>query len=284
MNPSIDRELAQLEKELAEPLRQAVLPPPSPSETAALIAALQPDFDKLKAKAVSPSLDFNPQVETPSLRRLLWSQFRLNRKSLILTGSAVFLMLILLIDPEQPYRIMLFGDTIPGGLFPIITPLMLLASMLFSYRSWDRGMRAIESITPYPPALVVYSRMLMVIALMLSWALISSVVVGLRVSWAGETTLPFIPFLLEWLGISMLTAGAAMYVLFRKGMSLACAAAATAYVLWFVLEEYIRTHEWTMSANAAVDGGMLLAGVILLLRSYYRSLRMNGGPDGGERA
>lgn len=284
MNPSIDRELAQLEKELAEPLRQAVLPPPSPSETAALIAALQPEFDTLKAKAVSPSLDFNPQVETPSLRRLLWSQFRLNRKSLILTGSAVFLMLILLIDPEQPYRIMLFGDTIPGGLFPIITPLMLLASMLFSYRSWDRGMRAIESITPYPPALVVYSRMLMVIALMLSWALISSVVVGLRVSWAGETTLPFIPFLLEWLGVSMLTAGAAMYVLFRKGMSLACAAAAAAYVFWFVLEEYTRRHEWTLDANAAVDGVMLLAGVILLLRSYYRSLRMNGGPDGGERA
>lgn len=284
MNPSIDRELAQLEKELAEPLRQAVLPPPSPSETAALIAALQPEFDALKAKAVSPSLDFNPQVETPSLRRLLWSQFRLNRKSLILTGSAVFLMLILLIDPERPYRIMLFGDTIPGGLFPIITPLMLLASMLFSYRSWDRGMRAIESITPYPPALVVYSRMLMVIALMLSWALISSVVVGLRVSWAGETTLPFIPFLLEWLGVSMLTAGAAMYVLFRKGMSLACAAAAAAYVFWFVLEEYTRRHEWTLDANAAVDGVMLLAGVILLLRSYYRSLHMNGGPEGGERA
>ncbi|WP_334076191.1 MULTISPECIES: hypothetical protein [Paenibacillus] len=283
MNPSIDRELAQLEKELSEPLRQAVLPPPCPSETAALIASLQPEFDVLKAKAASPSLDFNPQVEAPSLRKLLWSQFRLNRKSLILAGSAVFLMLILLIDPEHPYRVLLFGDSIPSGLFPVITPLMLIASMLFSYRTWDRGMRAVESITPYPPALVIYSRMLMVIALMLSWALISSVIVGLRVSWAGEASLPFIPFLLEWLGISMMTAGAAMYVLFRKGMNLACGAASAAYILWFVLEEYARSHGWTLDAKAAVDGLMLLVGVLLLLRSYYRSLRMNGGPDGGDR-
>ncbi|MMZ69819.1 hypothetical protein D1872_327320 [compost metagenome] len=74
-----------------------------------------------------------------------------------------------------------------------------------------------------------------------------------------------------------------MYVLFRKGMNLACGAASTAYILWFVLEEYARSHGWTLDAKAAVDGLMLLVGVLLLLCSYYHSLRMNGGPDGGDR-
>ncbi|WP_410772243.1 hypothetical protein [Fontibacillus sp. BL9] len=284
MNPSIDKELEKLERELREPLRQAVLPPPSPSETAALIAALQPEFDALKAGAVGPTLDFNPQVEAPSLRKLLWSQFRVNRKSLILAGSAVFLMLILLVDPQRPFRTLLLGDAIPSGLFPVITPLMLIASMLFSYRSWDRGMRAVESITPYPPALVIYSRMLMVIGLVVSWALLSSLIVGLRVTAAGEVSMPFIPFLLQWLGISLFTAGSAMYVLFRKGMTLACVAASVVYVLWFVLEDQSRLQGWTASSRTMADGLMLIAGTLLILRSYYRSrhLKMNDGLGGGD--
>lgn len=274
MSSSIDKELEQLEREMREPLRQAVLPPPSPSETAALIAALQPEFDSLKAGAAAPTLDFNPQVESPSLRRLLWNQFRANRKWLILSGSMVFLMLILLVDPERPFRTVLLGDAIPSGLFPVITPLMLIASMLYSYRSWDRGMRAVESITPYPPALVVYSRMLMVIGLVVGWALISSVIIGFRVAVAGEESMPFIPFLLQWLGISMITAGAAMYVLFRKGMSLACVTASAVYILWFVIQSQASLNGWTTASRALADGVMLIAGAMLMLRSYYRSRTM----------
>ncbi|WP_435922463.1 hypothetical protein [Paenibacillus sp. DYY-L-2] len=279
MNPSIDKELEQLERELREPLKQAVQPPPSPSETAALIAALQPEFNALKAKAATSVLDFNPQVEAPSLRRLLWSQFRLNRKSLFLSGAAVFLMLILLVDPARPFRTVFLGEAIPSGLFPVITPIMLIASMLYSYRSWDRGMRAVESITPYPPALIIYSRMLMVIGLVVGWALVSTVIVGLRVEAAGEANMPFIPFLLQWLGISMITAGAAMYVMFRKGMTLACVSAGAVYVLWFVFEERARMEGWVMSVRTAVDALMLIAGAIFLLRSYYRSRSMSVASD-----
>ncbi len=271
MKPSIDKELEQLERELREPLKQAVQPPPSPSETAALIAALQPEFDALKSKAAITDLDFNPQVETPSLRKLLWSQFRLNRKSLFLSGAAVFLMLILLVDPSRPFRTLLLGEAIPSGLFPVITPIMLIASMLYSYRSWDRGMRAVESITPYPPALIIYSRMLMVIGLIVGWALVSSIIIGLRVEAAGEVSMPFIPFLLQWLGISMITAGTAMYVMFRKGITMACVAAAAIYVFWFLFEEQARTSGWAASLITMMDLAMLVAGAIFMLRSYYRS-------------
>lgn len=276
MEHSIDKELKRLEQELCEPLRQAVQNAPAPSETAALIAALQPEFAELQAQNAAKTLDFNPHVEAPSLRRLLLSQFRLNRKALVLAGAAVFLMLILLVDPNRPFSNYLLGDRMPS-LFPMITPLMLIASMLYSYRSWDPGMRAVESITPYPPALVVYSRMLMVIALVIGWALISSVVVGIRVEAAGEAGMPFVPFLLQWLGISLLTGGTAMYALFRYGMKPALFFAFAVYVLWFMLEIQAQAGGWAAGTRTALDALLLLIGALLLFRSYYRSRSLKIG-------
>ncbi|AZK46141.1 hypothetical protein [Paenibacillus lentus] len=271
MNPSIDRELELLEQQLQEPLRRAMQPPPSPMETAELIRKLQPEFDALKADQASESLQFNAQVEPPTLRKLLRSQFRLNRKSLILSSSAVFLMLILLVDPYQP---VLSIGALPNSLFPVITPLMLIASMLFSYRTWDSGMRSVESITPYPPALVMYSRMLMVIALVVVWAFISSLIVSVRVFQAGEFVLPLGPFLLQWLGITLLTSGAAMYVLFRKGIYYALASAVAVYALWFIYIDNSSSYVLRVEYRAVIDGLLLAAGVLLLLRSYYRSRKM----------
>ncbi|MFD3261703.1 hypothetical protein ACE3MQ_24195 [Paenibacillus lentus] len=271
MNPSIDKELELLEQQLQEPLRRAMQPPPSPAETAELIRNLQPEFDALKADHASQSLQFNEQVESPALRKLLRSQFRLNRKSLILSSSAVFLMLILLVDPRQP---ILSIGALPSSLFPVITPLMLIASMLFSYRTWDPGMRSIESITPYPPALVMYSRMLMVIALIVCYAFISSIIVSVRIFKAGEFVLPLGPFLLQWLGITLLTSGAAMYVLFRKGIYYALGSALAVYGLWFIYIDNSTSYTLRVEYRAVIDGVLLAAGIVLLLRSYYRSRRL----------
>lgn len=193
MEPSIDKELERLERELREPLRQALQPSPTPLDTAALIEALQPEFAVLQAQNAAAFLDFNARVEPPSLGRLLRSQFQMNRRSLMLTGAAVFLMLVFLVDPKQPLSNWLLGDGMPS-MFSLITPLMLIASMLYSYRTWDRGMRAIESVTPYPPALVIYSRMLMVMALVVGWALVSSVAVSIRVASAGKLRCRLSPF------------------------------------------------------------------------------------------
>ncbi|WP_068783544.1 ABC-2 transporter permease [Paenibacillus phocaensis] len=283
MEPSIDKELEHLERELREPLRQALQPGPTPSDTAALIAALQPEFDALRAQSEAKTLDFNPYVEAPSLRRLLWSQFRLNRRSLVLTGAAVFLMLIFLVDPARPFSNFLFGNDLPG-VFPLVTPLMLMASMLYSYRSWDRGMRAVESITPYPPSLVVYSRMLMVIALVVGWALISTVIVGIRVTAAGEATMPFIPFLLQWLGISLMTGGAAMYALFRYGVKTALFAAAGIYLFWLFAESGSLALHGIAGRETALNAALLLGGIVLLHRSYRRSRILQvAGADAEER-
>ncbi|MNW35456.1 hypothetical protein D3C74_124520 [compost metagenome] len=278
MKHSIDQELGQLERELREPLRQAVLPPPSPSETSALITALQPEFDMLKAESASATLDFNPQVEVPSLMKLLWNQFRIYRKSLVLIGSFVFLMMILLVDPKQPMDSLIIVGFEATSLFPVITPLLIMASMLFSSRTSDRGMRNVESITPYPPALVMYSRMVMVIGLVVGWALISSIVVGMRVSAEGAVTLPFIPFLLRWLGISLLVGGVLMYVMFRKGIKMALFFSAGIYIGWILIENFMIL--WSVQSKTALDTLMLISGALLMLRAYYRSRNMRvSSPD-----
>ena len=101
----------------------------------------------------------------------------MNQRSILLTAGAVFCMLVLLIDPEYPLD--QFAG-LPGGIFPLITPLLLIVSMLFSSRTWDKGMRAVETLTPYPPALVLYTRLLLVTGIVIGMALLSTLALGLR--------------------------------------------------------------------------------------------------------
>lgn len=277
MDHPSDNELRRLEEELRGPLKGAVMPPPLPSETAQLIASLQGEFDQLKLEVSPSQLDFNPQVDPPSLKQLLRSQLRLNQKSILLASAAVFSMLILLVDPEYPLD--QFAG-IPGGIFPLITPLLLIASMLFSSRTWDRGMRAVETITPYPPALVLYSRLLMVTGIVVSMALLSTLVLGIRAMNAETSNFLFGPFVLEWMGVLLLTGGAAMYMMFRKGMAASILSAILVYGMWIVLQGQINGYGVPHVVKTPVDVGILLIGAMLLISSYGRSRRDNSLPGG----
>ncbi|MGM1047489.1 hypothetical protein SAMN05661091_0646 [Paenibacillus uliginis N3/975] len=277
MDHPSDNELRRLEEELRGPLTRAVYPPPFPNETAQLIASLQGEFDQLKLEAAPPKLDFNPQVDPPSLKQLLRSQLRLNQKSILLASAAVFSMLILLVDPEYPLDN--FGG-IPGGIFPLITPLLLIASMLFSSRTWDRGMRAVETITPYPPALVLYSRLLMVTGMVVGMALISTLVLGIRAMNAESSHFLFGPFVLEWMGVLLLTGGAAMYMMFRKGMAASMLSAILVYGMWIVLQGQIGGYGVSHFIKIPVDVTVLLIGAALLISSYGHSRRDNILPGG----
>jgi len=272
MDHPFDRELGKLEDELRGPLRRAILPPPTPEETSRLIASLQGEFDLLKVEPQSPKLDFNPQVDPPSLKQILRSQLRLNQRSILLASSAVFLMLVLLIDPAYPLDH--FGG-LPGGIFPLITPLLLIVSMLFSSRTWDKGMRAVETLTPYPPALVLYTRLLLVTGIVTGMALLSTIVIGFKSMQAENSTFLFGPFVLEWMGILLVTGGAAMYMLFRKGMIVSLVSAVLVYGLWIVLQGQIMDHGVSQSGKMAMDIVLLIIGVSLLVSSYGRSLKWN---------
>lgn len=273
-----DSELRMLEEEMRPVLKRAVLPPPSPNETAQLLSSLQGEFDQLKLEVSPPKLDFNPQVDPPSLGQLIRNQFRLNHKAIVLVSAAVFCMLVLLIDPN--YMLNQNGG-IPGGIFPLIAPLLLIASMLFSSRTWDRGMRAVETITPYPPALVLYSRLLMVTFIVVSMALASTVMLGLRAEDSQTAHFLFGPFVLEWMSVLLLTGGTAMYMMFRKGIVASMMTAVLSYGVWVVLQgEMLRMNDTPMAIKMSVDTLVLLLGTALLISSYGISRKNRVLPGG----
>ncbi|NMO97246.1 hypothetical protein [Paenibacillus lemnae] len=265
-----DKELQRLEDELKGPLTTAVRQPPSTQETAFLISSLQDEFDLLKAGAAPAKLDFNPQVDPPSLKQLLLNQFRLNQKMILLASSAVFIMLVLLIDPRYPMD-QLGG--IPGGIFPLITPVLLMMSMLFSSRTWDRGMRAVETITPYPPSLVLYSRLLSVTVIIMSLGMISTLVLGIRSTYTEGSYFLMGPFLLEWMSVLLLTGGAAMYMMFKKGIISAMCAAVLAYVVWIFFQGELQYQQLPLVMKMSIDTVVLVVGALLVITAYAQSLK-----------
>ncbi|MNJ32526.1 hypothetical protein D3C77_271920 [compost metagenome] len=282
-NDEQNAELDALEQKMRQPLRKAVKSFPTQEENAALIDNLQAEFNMLRSDQLTNDtslLPFNIGVKPPSIMGLIRNQFRLNRKYLLLAGSSIFLMLILVIDPTNPEAFM--SNTTLTSLFAIIIPLLIILSMLFSFRSWDSGMRALESITPYPPVLVIYCRMLMVIGLIISWATVSSIVATIRVSVATEIQLPWWPFILQWLGISLVIGGISMIVMFHKGSKYALVVSSVVYGLWLFmtvqLESYgYRVGQWLnelgvdMSIHEFNNHLLLGLGIALMLLAIYKS-------------
>ena len=281
MNHPTDDELLALEEEMRGPLMQAAGPAPSSGDTARLIASLQGEFDLLKQEALPQNLQFNPRVEPPSLLQLLRSQMRLNQKAILLVSSAVFLMLVLLIDPSYPLNQV---GGIPGGIFPLITPLLLIASMLFTSRTWDPGMRAVETITPYPPALVLYSRLLTVTFIVAGMAMLSTLILGLRAMREGSVYFVFGPFVLEWMGLLLLTGGVAMYVMFRRGVIWSMISAVFVYGAWIVVQSLIQGSIDGYGAypnmKMPVDLITFAAGAALIVFAYWYSIRNRSLPGG----
>lgn len=286
-NDEQNAELDALEQELRQPLRKAVKSFPTQEENAALIDKLQMEFNMLRSDQLTedtPLLSFNSEVKPPSIMGLIRTQFRINRKYLFLAGTAIFLMLILLIDPRNPEAFT--SNTTLTSLFAIIIPLLIILSIAFSFRSWDRGMRALESITPYPPVLVVYCRMLMVIGLIISWATVSSIIAIIRVSVANEIQLPWWPFILQWLGISLVIGGISMIVMFHKGSKYALVVSSVVYVLWLfmtvqldnygyrimALMDEILGFDMEMNIHEFSNQLLLGLGVALMLFAIYKSL------------
>ena len=278
-----DEELEALEESLRTPLRNAVKSFPTQEESSALIHKLQVEFDMLRADLGTedmPQLIFNNQVKPPSITQLLLNQFRLNRKYLLSACTIIFIMLIFLVDPANPDAF--FGSSRLTNLFALIIPLLIILSMLFSFRSWDSGMRALENITPYPPVLVIYCRMIIVIGLILGWATVSSIIATIRVSAINEMELPVWPFILQWLGISMIIGGISMVVMFYKGSKYALTVSSFIYIMWiFVTSQsdlysyrvmlWIKSLGLNMSTDMFINYILLSLGAVLILLAILKS-------------
>jgi len=266
MSKPNDDEIRELEQQLREPLSNWNVRPVHYADTAKLIRALQPEFDALKQQtdesAVRASRAYEPA--RPSILRLIAAQLSSYSRSYWAASVAVFGMLVLMLSTfEPPY------DNLAEA-FTLFAPAVLLAGLLYSFRSWNKGMRAIESVTPYPPALLLLCRFLIVIALNVALGLAASLYLALSMK-----AFPLLSFLLQWLSLMLLMGGLLANLILRSGIRAGMTGGIAVWLAWNspMLTGY---GSWTQSADWASYAylGAIVAGSALLLLAYRRSLGM----------
>ncbi|MFC5648160.1 hypothetical protein ACFPYJ_03325 [Paenibacillus solisilvae] len=260
-----DDEIKQLEQELRQPLSQMITNPISSQQTAVLIHALQPAFDGLREAGEEErfSLRQAPPVKRPSLLRLIHSQLSSYSRVYWVASLLIFGMLMLLLPTNEyvPY-------TSVGQTFTFVLPALLLASLAYSFRSWNKEMRMIESITPYPPALLLIVRTMIVIGLNLVFGIVGSIYMNMQVR-----AFPLLPFMLQWLSILLLVSGVTAYVLMWKGFKAAFACSAFLWLIWNGVDQrYLASGELSNSNDAHIIYiSALFAGAALLMLAYKKS-------------
>lgn len=256
-----DAELQKLEQYVKGPLGAYGARQPGEEDTQRLIALLQPEFDQLKEQLEAGELPLHDLSlgRKPSLTHYWLRMAGTMGRAFWLANAAVFIMLTL-ISSVQPMDNM-------GSLFSGLMPLFMMACIGYSYRTWNRQMREVESITPFPPALQMLSRLLLAVAVNLAFGLAASLYLA-----AVVKNFAVLPFLLHWLSQMMLVGGVLAAVLFHKGMKLGFAAG---ILVWFALQS-----SWwperllqDLPSQAVVYGVQLAvigAGLLLFLAAYRK--------------
>ncbi|BBH24902.1 hypothetical protein Back11_62470 [Paenibacillus baekrokdamisoli] len=260
-----DKEINQLEQELRQPLSQIMTHPITSHGTAMLIKALQPAFDGLKEASDEERFSLRQTLPSkrPSLFRLMHSQLSSYSRVYWVASLMVFGMLMLMLPTNEYVSYISVAQT-----FTFVLPALLLASLAYSFRSWNKEMRMIESITPYPPALLLIVRTMIVIGLNLVFGLLGSIYMNIEVR-----SFPLLPFVLQWLSLMLLVSGVTAYILMWKGFKAAFACSALLWLFWNGVEQRVLpTNELSNTGNAtAMYLSALIAGILLLSLAYKKS-------------
>ncbi|MGN7456418.1 hypothetical protein ACTHPH_16535 [Paenibacillus pasadenensis] len=270
-----DKELKQLEEELRGPLSSLHARPVTASDTARLLASLQPAFDglrpELSGRGVPDWMGGSvPDARRPTLLKLLRTQLGAYSRAYWLASLGVFLMLMYIL----PYGSGEEGSSMLSEVsakLSLFLPMMFLSGLLYSFRSWNREMRTIESITPYPPALLLMARVMIVGGLNVLFGVAASLYLATRME-----QFPVLPFILQWMSLILLIAGGAAYVMLRAGVKSSFVIGSLFWMAWNVMEYVLRMPESGSSAPETIRTAIywlcLGAGALMISMAYRRSL------------
>ncbi|MBE3553645.1 MAG: hypothetical protein IMW85_01270 [Thermicanus sp.] len=268
MHDSMKQELEELERELRPHLSRYMSKSPKTEETLALIRRLQGEFNRMKEEPQQEphpfQLTFNEKMRKPSLIKQLILQVQTYPKAFWLTSLILFAMLTLMGGVYTPG---LFGNV---DLFSFSVPLYLLISFSYNYKSWNREMRMVESITPFPPALLLLNRLLILIALTMVLGMIGSFYLSLM-----SQSYPLFPFLMHWLAPLLLTGGLLAFLIFRLGIVAGTITSLLAWGGWiYVKGRFLGAggnigNDWELQMEIS----LVLVGALLIALSYRRIYR-----------
>lgn len=271
-----DNELKQLEEAMRDPLSRLVIRPVASEDTARLLRALQPAFDELKPSLSSGSADMTDRSgdyppRRPSLSKLVANQLRSYSRSYWLASMGLFAMLLFIL-PEGEEHAYLNVPNIASTL-TMFMPMIFLAGLLYSFRSWNKEMRMIESITPYPPALLLMCRIMITSGLNVLFGAFVSLYLLTRMD-----SFPLLPFMLQWLSLIALISGSAAFVMMRIGIKSAFAVGGMFWMALNALDYMMRNPqpglEWLLELRTGIYTGSLIIGIMLVLLAYRRSLNV----------
>lgn len=306
MKSSAEKENELLEQELQSKLAAYLVKTPDSTETKQLINQLQVHFNELQMSVGASALEERKQdshqvcpakVQTtaPSMFNLCRNQLRRLPWSFWVLSIALFALITLASSVSTFYSFgygtldLLLRKVVVKELNPVLVPLYLFIGIGYSYRSPNPGMRDIEQITPYPPALLLMSRILLMFGLSLILGLL-----GFVYYWGIDYyhfqsyfVYNMVGDLLNWLTPLCLSAGLMAYLLFRYRMRTAVTGAIIGYALvrlgWMIFINISSSAVLSTlqeSLPAILYGGIgITAGLALLILAYRRTLRLAIAPN-----
>ncbi|MGD6778904.1 hypothetical protein ACQCT3_00395 [Sutcliffiella horikoshii] len=259
-----DQELYQLEDEMKDMFSSYVVKSPSSQDTKALLAALQPTFNEI---ASSPEEEFRQEsIQPPSFLSQLKAQISFYQWHFWVTSTLIFIMLTLFSSNVYVTEATQF--------YQFAIPLSMLVGVFYTYQTWNKQMRIIESITPFPPALLLLSRMVIILAMNILMGIIGSFYLSFKVQ-----HFELLPFLLDWIAPAMLIYGMIAYVMMRKGVKFGLGFGIAAWIVLMVAGAIYQTHGYALiqfshSQVAGIQTFLVTLGLFLLFLAYKKSLKL----------
>ncbi|MDI3256936.1 MAG: hypothetical protein QJR01_04305 [Kyrpidia sp.] len=258
----VDRELADLEKLVSPrlapyPVREATAEESRRlAERVLLRAQAEEDAGLPKARLIRCKARVAPS---------LWTQVRLQMGTYGAGFWIISLALFALLVLASTGRPAVPGEQ-PANLFSLVFPGYVLASMTYGHLSGNRGMRLVESVTSFPPALIWLTRILIVAGMNIVLGLVGTGYLALTVRGVQP-----LPFLLQWLSAVFAVCGFVAWVLFHKGFRRALVAG---LAVWAVTVGGQQGLLWTgFDWNGWVQGVWLLLGFALGVAAWRRGCK-----------
>ncbi|WP_068777825.1 hypothetical protein [Paenibacillus sp. FJAT-26967] len=270
MHDPDDKQLEELEKSTSSLLRGYLVTTPTSTDTSALLGRLQIHFDVIRENAGNEAQPDPAVPVRPSLPALCKHQFTMYNKWFWLLSLVLFAMLLMINSTLH-----MNGPLPARSSYSLAFPLLLVCGFLYQHRSWNEGMRMIESVTPYPPALLMFSRLIVLLFMIAVLGIAGSLYTIMTLT-EDSRIFSMLPFVFDWIAPLFLVSGLTALVLMKKGMSAAILAAGSGWGAELAAEGWLRREfqdaawSWTLILQIS----LIAAGLLLLLTAYRSSLRL----------
>lgn len=256
-----DQELYQLEDEMKDMFSSYVVKTPTSQDTKALLAALQPAFDQISLEDAE-EIHFE-SMKAPSLISQLKAQVSFYQWHFWVASTIIFIMLTLYSSNVNVSNAPVF--------YMFAIPLSMLVGLFYTYQTWNKQMRTIEGITPFPPALLLLSRMIIIFAMNILLGLVSSIYLSFTM-----TQFYLLPFLLYWIAPAIFVFGVFAYCMMNKGVKIGIGMGIVSWIAIFIGTVIVNDMSYRLGISpgqiSSMQGALVILGTLLLIHAFRKSL------------